>query len=664
MAPPLAEGFVTRPETAPSPAAALIPGAVVALVSGRPTVEDSSQPAEPCGLTQLAVYCAESAWWSREVDLLAWVTASSRASVLAGYLEAAAAVGIGSEGTAEQVAGRLTEWLRQAARPWLVVLDGLRDPGDVDGLWLSGPAGRVVITSPEEKALTGGPGVQVVKVGTFSPREAMTYLMGRLSADTDQRHGAMGLAAELGCQPLALAQASATIATSIVSCQDYQDRFTRRRARLAGPGGDQPSAGEVTWRLSAEQAERLLPGGACQRLLALAALLGGGPIPGTVFTAPATCGYLAGTSAGAGPEQTWDGLLALERTGLLALSTDSEPVMVWLSPAVAPQIRAATPPEVSGQAMDAAADALVEAWPDHEPQAWLAAGLRSCAASLQQAAGEQLWAAGEPHPVLLRAGRSLDSGRLTGPAATYWAQLTAISDRLGGPDNPATLAMGGHLARALLAAGHHSEAVTWATWVVTGHTRAQGPGHPDTVAARHILGNALTVAGRPGQAIAVLEEVVAGCERVHGAGHPATLGARDDLAAACQAAGKLAQAIGHYRCTLADQEHTHGPGHPATIAARENLAAACLADGQVTQAIAHYQQALAGREDLDGPITPIHLPPAPPSPPRTSRRATSLPRSPGPNRPAPTTSGSWARPTRTPSPAAPASPAPTKRPGG
>ncbi len=37
--------------------------------------------------------------------------------------------------------------------------------------------------------------------------------------------------------------------------------------------------------------------------------------------------------------------------------------------------------------------------------------LRSCAASLQQAAGDLLWAGG-CHPLLLRAGRSQDSARL------------------------------------------------------------------------------------------------------------------------------------------------------------------------------------------------------------------------------------------------------------
>jgi tetratricopeptide (TPR) repeat protein len=601
MPPPLADGFVTRPETAPGLAAALVPGAVVALVSGRAAAGDPPAGAEPCGTTQLAVYCAESLWWSREVDLLAWVTATSRASVLAGYLDAAAAVGIDASGPAEEVVARFTGWLAQTARPWLLVVDGLRDAANLEGLWPHGPAGRVVITGPEEKAVAGRPGVQVLRVGSFSQREAMKYLMGRLSADPDQRRGAMGLAAELGCQPLALAQASATITTTIVSCEDYQDRFTRRRARLAGPGDDRPPVGGITWRLAAEQAERLTSRGGAQLVLAVAALLGGGAIPGTVFTGPAACQYLtaAGTSAG-DTGHAWDAVLTLERTGLLTIGADTEPAVVWMSPAVAAQVQAATPPELLALAADAAADALAEVWPE-DPQPWLAAALRLCTASLQQAAGDRLWTAGEPHPVLLRAGQSLDSARLSGTATGHWAQLTATSDRLCGPDSPATVTVGSHLARALLAAGHSAEAVTWSKWVVTGQARIHGPGHPATLAARLTLGHALTAAGRPGQAITVLDDVVADLERVHGPDSPDTIGARDDLAAAYQAAGRAAEAIGHYQRTLAGRERNQGPDHPSTMAARDKLAGAYLADGQFSQAITHYHRALGDRERVFGP---------------------------------------------------------------
>jgi tetratricopeptide (TPR) repeat protein len=445
--------------------------------------------------------------------------------------------------------------------------------------------------------------VQVLPVGVFSPREAMKYLMERLSADPDQRHGAMGLAAELGHQPLALAQASAAIATSMLSCADYQDHFTRLRAQFAGQAsGEQPPAAEVTWRLSAEQAERLSPGGAPQLILALTALLGGDAIPGTVFTTPASCEYLAtaGAPAAAGPDHAWDGVLALERAGLLAIGPAGAPKVAWMNGAVAAGVRAATPEEMAGQAVRAAADALAETWPEREPQAWLASGLRSCAASLQASAGDTLWAAHQCHPLLVRAGRSLDSARLTGPAAAHWAQLAATSDRLFGPDSPATLAAGSHLARALLTAGHSAQAVAWAKWALSGQTRTHGPTHPATLAACLAFGHALAAAGRPNQAITVLGEVAAEYERLHGPGHPDTLGARDDLAATCQAAGQHAQAISYYQRTLTDREHLAGSDHLETITARENLARACLAGQRFEEAIAHYHQALTARQAVLG----------------------------------------------------------------
>jgi hypothetical protein len=252
----------------------------------------------------------------------------------------------------------------------------------------------------------------------------------------------------------------------------------------------------VTWRLSAEQAERLSPGGAAQLLLALAALLGGDAIPGTLFTAAAACDYLAaaGASAVADPEHAWDAVLALERTGLLAINTASAPPLVWMSPAIAAQVQAATPPELSGQAVTAAADALVEIWPAVALQPWTVASLRSCAASLHQAVGYRLWAIGGPHPVLLRAGHSMDRARLTGPAATYWTELVTTSEKIEGPDDPATLTLASHLVRALLAAGQAAEAAKWSQRLLVGQLRTLGPNHPGTLTARVTHGRALVAA--------------------------------------------------------------------------------------------------------------------------------------------------------------------------
>ena len=50
-------------------------------------------------------------WRARSVDVLAWVAAHSRASVLAGYGQAAAKLGLDYGGDADAVAARVMAWL-------------------------------------------------------------------------------------------------------------------------------------------------------------------------------------------------------------------------------------------------------------------------------------------------------------------------------------------------------------------------------------------------------------------------------------------------------------------------------------------------------------------------------------------------------------------------
>jgi len=174
--PPLAAGFTARPETAGDLTEGLAPGAAVALVPA-PEAEHGTR-GWPCGKTQLAVHAAESLCRSGEVDLLAWVTASSRASVLSGYAEAAAGQGLDDAGGTELAAGRLLRWLAATSKPWLMVLDDVQDAADLDGLWPAGPAGRVLVTASNPAAVPSAPGVRMLAVPAFSMREAIRYLTG------------------------------------------------------------------------------------------------------------------------------------------------------------------------------------------------------------------------------------------------------------------------------------------------------------------------------------------------------------------------------------------------------------------------------------------------------------------------------------------------------
>ena len=408
--------FSARPESAPNLAAALVPGATIALVTGR-----TEGPANPdwmrvSGKTQLAVAAAEALWQARQIELLVWVTATSRASVLTTYGEAAAAIsGTAPVGHAEPVAARLLGWLTESGRPWLVVLDDLAASADLRGLWPAGPMGRVLVTTADSAAMPRG--TQTVPVGLYSHREALNYLMGRLSADPDRRLGAIDLVKELDCEPLALAQACSVITSSAWTCRDYQDAFVRRREQMTNPAAGRRPAAAVSWTFCFEQADWLSPDVPAQALLALIALLDGHAVPAGVLSAPAARDYLAGYGGGARPDQESAGraLLALERSGLLAIDRTTAPPMIRMSTVLQGALRATMPDGMLEQAARSVADALLEAWPEDEPPAWLAENLRACTSSLWQAAGDLLWAGG-CHPVLMRAGQSLDSCQLTGPA--------------------------------------------------------------------------------------------------------------------------------------------------------------------------------------------------------------------------------------------------------
>jgi tetratricopeptide (TPR) repeat protein len=604
--PPLADGFSTRPETSPNLATVLTPGATVALVPARPATAGVRDWLGACGKTQLAVYAAESLWQSGDVTLLVWVVASDRASVLTSYAQAALTVlGSDAAGDTDAIAAGFAGWLAQTSQPWLVVLDDLTTAADLAGLWPDGPAGRVLVTAASPAALPAEGQVRVVPVGPFSPREALSYLMGRLTADTDQRLGAIDLVADLSNEPLALAQASGVIASSALSCRDYRGYFVDRRAQLTEVPGAKPPAAAVTWRFSVEQADRLAPGGAVQPLLALTALLDGHGIPATVFSTQAATDYLAASAAGgAAPaggerERARDALLVLERTGLLDIDAAATPPIVRMSTVIQDAVQAATPAPMRDRAVRVAADALLAAWPLDDQDPWLADRLRCCAASLQQTGGKLLLAKG-CHPLLLRTGQSLDAAGLSGPAVAYWQALATACETTLGPAHPDSQAIDERLAEAYLAAGRPDEAVAWFERVLANRAQALGPDHPGTAAGRRDLGHALMAASQSTDAIAVLGGAVTEYQRLRGPDHPDTLAAQDELAAAYRAAGQLQEAVPLYQRTLADRERTQGAQHPDTLTTRQQLADTYLADGRVKDAIAHYKRVLADREKVLG----------------------------------------------------------------
>jgi tetratricopeptide (TPR) repeat protein len=609
--PPLAEGYTDRPDTARGIIEMLVPGTTMALVPGSAFAEGPSNWLGASGKTQIAVILAESLWRSGAIDALMWISATNRAAVLSAYVEAsAAAFGIAPTGTAESVAARLVSWLSTTDQRWLVVLDDLRDPTDLDGLWPEGSSGRVLVTGTQSSVVSGRRGVQVMPVGFFSVREALNCLTERLSVNPAQRHGAIDLIEALGREPLALAQAASVVANSTLACRDYRDYFARRRQQIGVAAGEVPSAAAVTWTLSLGQAESLLPGASVRLMLVLLALLDGHGIPGAIFGTSAVAGYLGGGatpfSTAVDPKPAWDTLLAIERAGLVSLNRAVSPPTVLVNSVLQAAIRLAAPPNVQEPAARTAASALMEIWPADESGPWTAASLRLNTASLHDAAPDVLWADG-CHSLLLRVGRSLDDARLVGPSVEYWRDLSARCDTKLMPGHPDALVVAAHLAAAYLAAGYADEAVHWYQRVLAERGRELAPGHPGIILGRVNLAKALIMAGEPADAVTVLKRAVSECEQFRGPGHPDTLSARDELAAAYQAAGDVAEAVRLLSRNLTDRERLQGPRDAETIATRDRLAAAFLAVGKSKDAISHYKRALSDREKVLGQDHPDTL---------------------------------------------------------
>jgi len=608
LIPAPADCFTPRPDTGPGSLSVLPEGRSLVLAGPPRSRDAAAEPAGGTGKTQLAAYLARTWRAENPGGPLIWLDAGSRDALLSCYAQAAAAARTAdwpltttahpeSADSAELTAGRFLAGLAEASGPWLVVMDGLADPADAEGLWPVGPAGRLLVTA--EPGVTVPPALHpvVATVGPFGSHDGLTYLMARLSTDPDQRVGAVDLAEELGCDPLALVQASAATATAGISCRDYHDLYVKRREQIAGAAGAAPAARAVTWTLSVECADQLAPGGAAQVCLAVAALLGPAGVPESVWATRAIAEFAARTPGGAdGAARVRAALAGLRNVGLLHLDGG----LVLLQRALCAAVLGATPDSLRAEAAAAAAAALRESWPDDVAEPALARRFRACAAALRQAAGEALWA-GDAYQVLFRAGQSLDAARITGPAVGHWRDVAAASERrLGAAHEDTQLAIA-RLAGAALAAGLGGDAVALYRRVLETQTGHLGGDHPRTAAARAEYGTALLAVGRPDDAIPVLESVLAACEHAGGVAGVDALDVQDGLGSAYLQAGRHKEAIRVIERTLAERERRQGPDHPEAIRTRRRLARAWLDAGRAKDAIKHGARALEGAERVLGP---------------------------------------------------------------
>ncbi|MGW8353645.1 FxSxx-COOH system tetratricopeptide repeat protein [Streptomyces wedmorensis] len=565
------------------------------------------------GKTQLAAACATDAL-AQGVDLVVWASATETQQVITQYAQAAADLRLpgATRQDPEADARALLRWLATTSRRWLVVLDDIAHPAEMNGWWPASRTGTgwvLATTRLNDALLTGGRRTRI-DIDVYSPEEADAYLRERLDGDgvghlLDDR--AADLAEALGHLPLALGLAAAHMINEDLSCSAYLRRFSDRRTRLeeALPeSADTEGYGRqitVALLLSLDAARAADDSGLAVHALRLVALLDPAGHPHSLWATPPLLDHLSASgTTPATPDQAHSVLRLLHRYALITYNTRDDPRGVRVHALTARAVRENTPePDLTGHA-DAVAEALLHVWPEvDQSHRELAAVLRANTDALADQTQDRLWHDGI-HPVLYRAGHSVLDAGLGNTAAAYWLRLADSAERILGGDNPHTLNARASLAASYWLAERTSEAIAIEEQLLTDTEQMLGSDHPSTLHARASLAASYYQAGRTDEAIAIEEQVRTDSERLLGHDHPRTLSARANLAASYWQAGRTDEAIAIEEQVLVDRERVLGHDHPDTLTIRANLAASYLQAGRTSEAISIAEQVVTDTERVLG----------------------------------------------------------------
>src|SRR5262249_27342243 len=157
-------------------------------------------------------------------------------------------------------------WLGDTRKRWLVVLDGVSDAADIEGLWPHGPSGQALVTT-DLAGLTASPALssfadrngspprpqQVsIRLAAFNQPEALQHPTSRLNDDPSASAGALDLAATLGCMPVGLDLAVAYLIDSGQECRQY--RLAYEQCRRDWNGGVLGDTLAPAWMLAVDRA--------------------------------------------------------------------------------------------------------------------------------------------------------------------------------------------------------------------------------------------------------------------------------------------------------------------------------------------------------------------------------------------------------------------------
>lgn len=569
----------------------------LALLKGALLAAELPVPQVLHGLGGIGKSTLAARWASRHADGCApvwWITAHSRASIDDGLADLAAALQPSLVTVLPQE--QLSEWGRRwlaSHSGWLLILDDVTSPADVEPLLARATTGRFLLTSRQS---TGWHGIAAeMPLDLLALKEAVKLfhqIRGEQDPDTAE------LCEELGCLPLAVAQAAAYCRQTQCTVRAYLDDLALHPASMyaeTAEGGDHERTVARVWRVTLD---RLASDPLTARILLVLAWYAPESVPrdllGSLGARPAVRGAL--------------GRLAAH--SMITLSGDSVSVH-RLVQAVSRSVDASDPhrrDEAIAQARATATAALAEALPEdvEEPEAWpvMRALLPHVEALAKHVPPEAdtaemtrlLIATGD---YMLRVGT-----RLAPRAAVLLRRAETAAARLHGPESVEVLSARVLTAQVTRMLYDIEQAGAVAERILADCERVLGTEHEVTLRARTNAHRMASLSDDRERSLRLAEEALAGWRRLLGEEAARTFAAREAVAMAVAETGDVVRARSLCGELIEDCVRVLGEEHPQTLSARS--AAAMVARQPVLPPAAMDVMAkVFGAAHGDGDLVPL-----------------------------------------------------------
>ncbi|MFD7685522.1 FxSxx-COOH system tetratricopeptide repeat protein [Streptomyces sp. NPDC059781] len=491
-----------------------------------------------------------------------WITANSRAAIEDGLADLATALQPSLRKLL--LPEQLGEWGRQwlaTHTGWLLVLDNVLNPADVEPLLSRANTGRFLITS---RLSTGWQGIaEPVTLDVLSREEAVDLFTRIRGEDPD----AGELCEELGHLPLAVAQAAAYCHEADCPAREYLRDLAAHPVSMYAEteeGGDHERTIARIWHVTLD---RLAQEPLTVRVLLILAWYASEGIPRALL-APL-----------GDPPTVRRALRRLAAHSMITLSGDTVTVhrLVQAVSRVEDNGDRHRKPEAIAAARTTAMSALAQALPadGKSPSEWPV--MRALLPHVEALAGyappetdtpEMAWLLTRTGDYML--GTNL---KLAPRALALLQRAEADCVRMYGHESPETIYVRVQLASATRMLFHIEKARPVAEQVLADCLRILGTDHEVTILAQMNALKMANLSGDGGKALQLAEEALAGCVRVLGDDAPRTFEARTAVAMAVAETGDLARAKDMFDTLLADCVRVLGEEHPETLSVRSVVTA-------------------------------------------------------------------------------------------